>query len=101
LVLFYHQINLAFFCKEAYKHQVTKKEPKSQKKIIFFFVNLAFTSCSPEGESPPIGVILALSNLFAAMLRYNIIDQIFVLLAKKSSNTKAPRNHKEHKGRSR
>jgi hypothetical protein len=44
-------------------------------------------------------VILVLSNLFAAMLRYNITSKVFVFLAKKSSNTKAPRNHKEHKGR--
>jgi hypothetical protein len=30
-MLFYYQINLAFFCKKAFKHQVTKKEPKTQK----------------------------------------------------------------------
>jgi hypothetical protein len=31
---------------------------------------LAFTWCSPKGESQPIGVSLVLSNLLAAMLRY-------------------------------
>jgi len=34
-----------------------------------------------------------------AALRDNITGQIFVFLAKKSSNTKPLRKHKEHKGR--
>jgi len=33
------------------------------------------------------------------LLRYNITSQIFVFLARKSSNTKAPRNNKRHKER--
>jgi len=32
-------------------------------------------------------------------MRYNITGHFFVFLANKSSNTKAQRNHKEHKGR--
>jgi hypothetical protein len=55
VALFYCQIHLDFFCKKAFKRQVTRKEPKTKKKIIFFFVNLAFTWCSPKGESPPTG----------------------------------------------
>jgi len=34
-LLFYYQINLAFFCKKAFKHQGTKKKQKAQRKIIF------------------------------------------------------------------
>ncbi len=39
--LFYYQINLAFFSKKAFKHQVNKKEPKTQKKDYFFLLELS------------------------------------------------------------
>jgi hypothetical protein len=44
---FYHQINLAFFYKKAFKHQVTKKKPKTQKKDYFFLrdVSVRFVLC--------------------------------------------------------
>jgi hypothetical protein len=81
--LFYYQINRAFFCKKAFKHQVTKKEPKTQKKDYFFLRELSVYLVFAERRIPANWrVILVLSSLFAAMMRYNITDQIFVFLAK-------------------
>jgi len=58
MLLFYYQNNLAFFCKKAIKHQVTKKEPKTPKKIIFF------SSCVRRGECPLCGFVL---NFFCSI----------------------------------